>query len=425
MSSEGDALGASYSLGERDYDVDASSLADPYVQEEGTGRPGISLLSVSAWAIALVSLWVYRRAVIRALQAARGGTRVSPRAALVHVRSALKACSAASRRRFAATWSAFRGKPSRDASLFPEEASEPPSSSSAPRRVEVTVDPPGVEDGRWTQHWDVSPRPSMRKDEGPQTTKAEDDGKTTTTTEVTKERDDTSDETSDDDATFPGVATKAHSSRVARGSADVRFLCDALPRAHRHDGWRLLYCAARDGFSLRTLFRKCAGSGACVTLVEDERGGAFGAFTSEPWRLDPKPYGDGRCFVFTLRKTSSSVIDGTSRLERDRGRERDVEQGKNNDDDERVAYRWDPKRESSNYSFQAGRVDALSLGGGNGFALWLDGDLLNGASAACDTFGTTGPLSFEEAFKVRAVQVWGFEPLRRVSVDGAASPRGV
>jgi hypothetical protein len=67
----------------------------------------------------------------------------------------------------------------------------------------------------------------------------------------------------------------------------------------------------------------------------------------------------------------------------------------------------------------------LSLGGGNGFALWLDGDLLNGASAACDTFGTTGPLSFEEAFKVRAVQVWGFEPLRRVSVDGAASPRKV
>jgi hypothetical protein len=206
MSSEGDALGASYSLGERDYDVDASSLADPYVQEEGTGRPGISLLSVSAWAIALVSLWVYRRAVIRALQAARGGTRVSPRAALVHVRSALKACSAASRRRFAATWSAFRGKPSRDASAFPEEASEPPSSSSAPRRVEVTVDPPGVEDGRWTQHWDVSPRPSMSKDDR-ETTKAEDDGKTTTTTEVTKERDDTSDDDDDDDdATFVPVA---------------------------------------------------------------------------------------------------------------------------------------------------------------------------------------------------------------------------
>jgi hypothetical protein len=26
---------------------------------------------------------------------------------------------------------------------------------------------------------------------------------------------------------------------------------------------------------------------------------------------------------------------------------------------------------------------------------------------------------------VRAVQVWGFEPLRRLSVDGAASPRKV
>jgi hypothetical protein len=65
----------------------------------------------------------------------------------------------------------------------------------------------------------------------------------------------------------------------------------------------------------------------------------------------------------------------------------------------------------------------VSLGGGNGFALWLDGDLLNGASAACDTFGTPGPLACAEAFKVRAVEVWGFEPLRRVSRDGAGSER--
>ena len=412
MSSEGDALGASYSLGERDYDVDASSLADPYVPAEGTGRPGISLLSVSAWAIALVALWVSRRAVIRALQAARGGT-LKPRAALVHVRSALKSCSAASRRRFAATWSAFRGKPSFDTFVFPEEASDVPSRD-APR-LAVTVDPPGVEDGRWTRRWDVSPRPSTSADER-ETSPA----KTTTTTEGTAERDDDDDDDDDDvaNATFPGVATRQEKSRVARSAADVRFLCDALPRAHRHDGWRLLYCAARDGFSLTTLFRKCAGSGACVTVVEDERGGAFGAFTSEPWRVDPRPYGDGRCFVFTLRKALRKT-----RAERKSG-DSDVERGKNSDV-ERVAYRWDPERERSNYSFQAGRVDALSLGGGNGFALWLDGDLLNGASAACDTFGTTGPLSFEEAFKVRAVEVWGFEPLRRVSVDGAASPRGV
>ena len=100
MSSEGDALGASYSRGERDYAGDATTLADPHVPAGRTGRPGISFLVVSAWATALVALWVYRRAVVRALQAARAGT-LKPRAALVHVRSALKSCSAASRRRFA------------------------------------------------------------------------------------------------------------------------------------------------------------------------------------------------------------------------------------------------------------------------------------------------------------------------------------
>ena len=409
MSSEGDALGASYSLGERDYDVDASSLADPYVQEEGTGRPGISLLSVSAWAIALVSLWVYRRAVIRALQAARGGTRVSPRAALVHVRSALKACSAASRRRFAATWSAFRGKPSRDASLFPEEASEPPSSSSAPRRVEVTVDPPGVEDGRWTQHWDVSPRPSTISEN-----RANDDGKTSAASATSgtsgetsfrekKKKSETEDDGKTSAASFPGVETTDARS-VARTAADVRFLCDSVPRTHRFDGWRLLYCAARDGLSLKTLYRKCAGAGAVVTLVEDERGGAFGAFTSDAWRTEPRPYGDGRCFVFSLRRDREDSDDACAVVTR-------------------TAYRWDPEREKTNYVFQAGRADSVSLGGGNGFALWLDGDLLNGASAACDTFGTPGPLACAETFKVRAVEVWGFEPLRRVSRDGAGSER--
>ena len=173
MSSEGDALGASYSRGERDYAGDATTLADPHVPAGRTGRPGISFLVVSAWATALVALWVYRRALVRALQAARAGT-LKPRAALVHVRSALKSCSAASRRRFAATWSAFPAKPSTSSTL----ADDPdPSSGFAPAArappLAVTVDPPGVEDGRWTQHWDVSPRPSTSADD-----RANDDGKT-------------------------------------------------------------------------------------------------------------------------------------------------------------------------------------------------------------------------------------------------------
>lgn len=411
MSSEGDALGASYSRGERDYAGDATTLADPHVPAGRTGRPGISFLVVSAWATALVALWVYRRALVRALQAARAGT-LKPRAALVHVRSALKSCSAASRRRFAATWSAFPAKPSTSSTL----ADDPdPSSGFAPAArappLAVTVDPPGVEDGRWTQHWDVSPRPSTSADD-----RANDDGKTsaasatsTRTSSGTSGEKKKKSETEDDGkirvaASFPGVETTDARS-VARAAADVQFLCDSVPRAHRFDGWRLLYCAARDGFSLKTLYRKCANAGAVVTLVEDERGGAFGAFTSDAWRMEPRPYGDGRCFVFSLRRDREHGDDASDAVVT------------------RTAYRWDPEREKTNYAFQAGRADSVSLGGGNGFALWLDGDLLNGASAACDTFGTPGPLACAETFKVRAVEVWGFEPLRRISRDGAGSER--
>ena len=205
-------------------------------------------------------------------------------------------------------------------------------------------------------------------------------------------------------ASFPGVETTDARS-VARAASDVQFLCDSVPRAHRFDGWRLLYCAARDGFSLKTLYRKCANAGAVVTLVEDERGGAFGAFTSDAWRMEPRPYGDGRCFVFSLRRDREHGDDASDAVVT------------------RTAYRWDPEREKTNYAFQAGRADSVSLGGGNGFALWLDGDLLNGASAACDTFGTPGPLACAETFKVRAVEVWGFEPLRRISRDGVGSER--
>ena len=415
MSSEGDALGASYSRGERNYGGDATTLANPHVHAGAIGRPGVSFRAVSAWVIALVALWAYRRAVIRALQTARTGT-LKPRAALVHVRSALRSCSAASRRRFAATRSAFLGKPSRE--TFPDDdpsdALEDPEPAARALRLAATVDPLGVEDGRWTPRWDVSPRPSASADDRARRAVAPSDGGETTTTSTSDARDEDAEKADDAEdaraATFPGVA-RLHARAIVRAAADVRFLRDSVPRARRFDGWRLLYCAARDGFSLHTLYRACASvSGPVTTLIEDERGGAFGAFTSDAWRTDARPYGDGRSFVFSLRKRAppGSAEDG----------ENDAPEAPT-----RVAYRWDPKREKSNYVFQAGRADSVSLGGGNGFALWLDGDLLNGASAACDTFGTPGPLSYAEAFKVRAVEVWGFEPLRRFSVDSARSPR--
>jgi len=408
------------SYGEEDYDDEASTLADvPAVGVEGTA---ISFPVVLAWVGILgVAVWVYRRAVLRALQTARAGN-IRPRVAFVHVRSAFKACAATARRRFAVTWSALLTKPSDDV----EDPHAPRASAESAATVSpgptVVVDPPEtvVTDASWVQSWDVSPRLS-------------EDAKETRREALRKRRDETPPETMlapvapTEDAkeeaaaaplsgVFPGRAA-IHPDAILRNESHIRWLCETLPRAQTFDAWNLLYHTSRDGFSLNTLYRKCDPlspeanrSGPIVTLVRDDAGGVFGAFTSEPWRVRAKSYGDGRSFVFRALP-----------------------------EEKREVYRWVQPEPSSrelgslpsvsggktgNYAFQMGHLRSLSLGGGSGFALWLDGDLLNGTSAACETFGTPGPLSTREEFKIRAVEVWGFEAMRR-SVDVAGTQKAI
>uniref|UniRef100_A0A803KSK3 Oxidation resistance protein 1 n=1 Tax=Chenopodium quinoa TaxID=63459 RepID=A0A803KSK3_CHEQI len=51
--------------------------------------------------------------------------------------------------------------------------------------------------------------------------------------------------------------------------------------------------------------------------------------------------------------------------------------------------------------------DFLAMGGGRHFALYLDSDLLNGSSAASDTYGNSC-LALSEDFVVKEVELWGF-----------------
>ena len=55
--------------------------------------------------------------------------------------------------------------------------------------------------------------------------------------------------------------------------------------------------------------------------------------------------------------------------------------------------------------FQFSTHDGLGVGGQGAFALWLDNELVEGASYACDTFGSP-QLSAREEFKVAAVELW-------------------
>ena len=171
---------------------------------------------------------------------------------------------------------------------------------------------------------------------------------------------------------------------VAQASALTR----ALPARIRDKAWRLRYSTRRDGVSLRTMYRSAAGAKVgdrqceeSVLLVRTRDGESFGAFTTEHWRVSPRYYGTGESFVFQM--LNSQLDDET--------------------DGVRV-FRWTKR----NDYFVFGRNECVAVGGGRGFALWLDEELSRGNSSRSDTFGNE-PLSSTHEFEVSCVELWTFE----------------
>ena len=211
-----------------------------------------------------------------------------------------------------------------------------------------------------------------------------------------------------------GAAAAAAAARMLDDSsvvtvAQAHALTRALPARIRDKAWRLRYSTRRDGVSLRTMYRSAAGAKvgefificvwairmtSCfvlftgdrqceesVLLVRTRDGESFGAFTTEHWRVAPRYYGTGESFVFQM--LNSELEDET--------------------DGARV-FRWTKR----NDYFVFGRNECVAVGGGCGFALWLDEELLRGNSSRSDTFGNE-PLSSTHEFEVSCVELWTFE----------------
>ncbi|KAL0984360.1 hypothetical protein UPYG_G00140460 [Umbra pygmaea] len=58
--------------------------------------------------------------------------------------------------------------------------------------------------------------------------------------------------------------------------------------------------------------------------------------------------------------------------------------------------------------FMAGNVDSIIVGGGDGNALYIDGELNHGRTGRCTTFDNP-PLCSTESFQVALLEVWGFQ----------------
>lgn len=201
-----------------------------------------------------------------------------------------------------------------------------------------------------------------------------------------------------------------HAARLSEPSAifseDVaRRLTSALPARLRLRDWKMAYSSKRDGISLRSLYRAAAreasaknGSSAeSLLFVRDSRGNAFGAFLTEPWRVHQRYYGTGESFVFTVDDQSSSRTSG-------RTSEKDADDAKEKNQSGVFAFRWSQR----NDYFMFGRADCAAVGGGNGFALWLDEELLRGNSAPSETFDNPCLSGGVKDFQIVYVELWTF-----------------
>eukprot|EP00555_Chaetoceros_dichaeta_P004233 CAMPEP_0198261240 /NCGR_PEP_ID=MMETSP1447-20131203/10000_1 /TAXON_ID=420782 /ORGANISM="Chaetoceros dichaeta, Strain CCMP1751" /LENGTH=490 /DNA_ID=CAMNT_0043949093 /DNA_START=24 /DNA_END=1496 /DNA_ORIENTATION=+ len=188
-----------------------------------------------------------------------------------------------------------------------------------------------------------------------------------------------------------------------------------LPFAVSEDNFWMKYNMSRDGASTHSLYNSVRQSSRTLIAIETTNGEVFGAFVSSPWRNSNTFYGSCEAFLWRMKE---SRFTPTSSLEEQIELESDVE-----------TFLWS----TENRNVQFSSPGKLAIGGGCpkdddnkdgdkkidwGFGIALDGELYEGTSSPCSTFGdsTFGspPLSKispkGDIFEVSNMEVWTFTP---------------
>ncbi|XP_018403939.1 PREDICTED: oxidation resistance protein 1 isoform X4 [Cyphomyrmex costatus] len=151
-------------------------------------------------------------------------------------------------------------------------------------------------------------------------------------------------------------------------------LCRHLPARAEGYQWTLVFSTSQHGFSLNSMYRKMAKVESPILLViEDTEGNVFGALTSCSLHVSDHFYGTGESLLFRF----------TPRFQ---------------------CFNWT----GDNLYFIKGNNESLAIGAGDGkFGLWLDGDLYQGRTQSCSTYGNE-PLAPREDFVVKILECWAF-----------------
>ncbi|CAL1146438.1 unnamed protein product [Cladocopium goreaui] len=181
--------------------------------------------------------------------------------------------------------------------------------------------------------------------------------------------------------------------------------------------WILGYSMAVDGVSLRTMYRQLEHSGPCVMIVEDSSNCIFGAFLSEGLRPVSQCYGTHECFVFrtprlagawrtevygrSVAPTSPSQIEGASvpKPESEGASPPAGFSGQKAKYFEALRKAQAPSSSASVFCNHMGIVV-----GTDGPALFIDQDLLRGASWPSVGFGSPSLCTAGTDFVVRNIE---------------------
>ncbi|KAF5287958.1 hypothetical protein FQA39_LY15596 [Lamprigera yunnana] len=151
-------------------------------------------------------------------------------------------------------------------------------------------------------------------------------------------------------------------------------LCRHLPARAEGYLWTLVFSTSQHGFSLNSMYRKMSKLESPILLViEDTENNVFGALTSCALQVSDHFYGTGESLLFRFSPHFQ-------------------------------VYNWT----GENLYFIKGNNESLSIGAGDGkFGLWLDGDLYQGRSESCQTYGND-PLTPSVDFVVKTLECWAF-----------------
>ncbi|XP_065214762.1 nuclear receptor coactivator 7 isoform X5 [Planococcus citri] len=151
-------------------------------------------------------------------------------------------------------------------------------------------------------------------------------------------------------------------------------LCRHLPARAEGYSWSLVFTTSQHGFSLNSMYRKMSRIDSPILMViQDTESNVFGTLTSCTLRVSDHFYGNGESLLFTFTP-------------------------------EFQVYNWT----GENLYFIKGNNESLSIGAGDGkFGIWLDGDLYQGRTESCTTYGND-PLVPSQDFVVKTLECWAF-----------------